>query len=181
MEKPNDNIVKSRKAGMEHIIMMRLPYDRFRCIIPSHINPVVDKKSRIQITLLAQACEKNSFDNEEAGPTDDLHLWLQLESPERKSHVKGADFMLPAMKWFLLASATSNRLARSYMQSFGFNPLNLAKTDLHENGGSLKFSGGGMIDWIINGNGKKYKVPVSIILFTPEKMDLIPTAIKSLH
>jgi hypothetical protein len=164
-----DNIVKSRKVGMEHIIMMRLPSDRFRNSIPSHFDPTIDEKSRFQLALLAQACDNNSFENEEVGRTDDLHLWLQVASSIADSKVIGADFMLPSMHWLGLASATGNARVRKYLQSFGFKPLNLGKTDLQEKGGSITFSDGGVIDWTITGSGKKFNsVGVNHEIFVAE-------------
>jgi hypothetical protein len=156
MNRAADNIVKSRKVGMEHIIMMRLPSDRFRNSIPLYFNPTIDEKSRFQLSLLAQFCTSNSFKNEETGRTDDLHLWLQIASSNADSKVIGADIMLPSMQWFGLASASSNASARKYLQAFGFNPLNLEKTDLQEKGGSIAFPDGGMINWTITGSGKKF-------------------------
>jgi len=166
----NKNIVKSRKVGIEHIIMMRLPSDRFRDSIPFHFNPTIDEKSRFQLSLLAQSCTNNSFKNEETGRTDDLHLWLQIASSVPDSKVKGADTMLPSMQWFGLASASSNARAREYLKTFGFNPLKLAKTGLKEEGGTLQFSDGGMISWTVAGSGKKFNsAGVNHEIFIDEK------------
>lgn len=149
-----DMTVVTRKVGAEDIIMMRLPADRFRNCIPSHLNPPVDDKSRYQVALLAQSCERNSFDKNETGRTDELHFWLQVASSSPGPLVKGADIMLPSMHWFAVASATSNPDAGSYLKSFGFSPLKLEKIALRSYGGSLAFPGGSRINWTIAGPGK---------------------------
>jgi hypothetical protein len=149
-----DMAAATRKVGAEDIIMMRLPSDRFRNCIPSHYEPPVDDKSRYQVALLTQSCERNSFDNDETGRTDDLHFWLRVASSNPGPHVKGADIMLPSMHWLALASATSNADAGRYLESFGFNPLNLEKIDLQGHGGSLAFPDGSRIVWTIAGPGK---------------------------
>jgi len=166
MSKLLDMTVATRKVGAEDIIMMRLPADRFRNSIPSHYDPPVDDKSRYQVALLAQSCEGNSFDNDETGRTDELHFWLRVASSNPGPHVKGADIMLPSMHWFALASATSNAEAGSYLESFGFSPLNLEKIDLHGHGGSLTFPGGSRIEWTIAGPGKGFpRVGVKHVIF----------------
>lgn len=154
MNTVRDMTVAARKVGAEDIIMMRLPADRFRNRIPSHYHPSVDDKSRYQVALLAQSCEGNSFDKNETGRTDELHFWLRVASSNPGPHVKGADIMLPSMHWFALASATSNADAGSYLESFGFSPLNLERIDLRAHGGSLAFPGGSRIEWTIAGPGR---------------------------
>lgn len=152
--------------GAEDFIMMRLPSDRFRSSIPSHYTPPVDGKSQFQAVLLAQVCASNSFDSDETGQADELHLWLQVTSSNAGALVKGADIMLPTFHWFALSSATSNAAARSYLQSFGFSPMNLNKIALREHGGSLSFSNGGRIEWTIVGPGKRLpRVGVNHVLF----------------
>ena len=170
MSRSVDNIVKSRKVGMEHVIMMRLPADRFQNSFPPQYNAMIDEKSRYQVLLLAQSCTNNSFDNEEVGQTDDAHLWLQIASSKADSKLIGADFMLPSMQWFGLVSATSNAGASNHLQSFGFNPLNLAKNDLQEKCGLITFSDGGIISWSITGPGRKYnRVGVNHEIFVAKK------------
>lgn len=156
MSKVPDKSVKARKVGAEDIIMIWLPADRLRSSIPSLFTPPIKDESRCLIALLAQACVENSFDRDEIGRTDDFHIWLRLASVKEDAFVKGADRMLPSMLWFSLISATSNSSARSYLRSFGFSPLNLEKTDLQDNGGSLAFPDGGRIEWTISGPGKRF-------------------------
>jgi len=162
---PN-NTMKTIKVGAEDIIMMSLSADRFRKSIPSHYHPPVDDKLRYQVALLAQTCESNSFDNDETGPNDELHLWLQIASSNPGALVEGADRMMPSMHWFALLSATSNNTVRSYLQSFGFNPLNLEKIELKGHGGSLVFKDEGLIEWTIIGPGKELpRVGVNHVIF----------------
>lgn len=158
--------MKTLKVGAEDIIMMHLPADRFRKIIPSHHNPPVDDNLQYQVALLAQNCESNSFNNDETGPNDELHLWLQVGSSNSGALVKGADRMMPSMHWFALLSATSNNTVRTYLQSFGFNPLNLEKIELQEHSGSLVFKDEGLIEWTIIESGKVLpRVGVNHVIF----------------
>jgi hypothetical protein len=160
------NTMKTLKVGAEDIIMMHFPTDRFRKIIPSHYHPPVVDKLGFQIALLAQNCEINSFNNDETGPNDELHLWLQVGSSNPGALMKDADRMMPSMHWFALLSATSNNTARSYLQSFGFTPLNLEKIELQEHSGSLVFKDEGLIEWTIIGPGKELpRVGVNHVIF----------------
>ncbi len=161
-----DKTMATRKVGAEDIIMINLPANRFRNSIPAHYDPQTDKKSRYQVALLAQACEGYSFDNYEAGRTDELHFWLRVASSNPGAPVKGAEIMLPSMHWLALASATSNATARSYLQSFGFSPLDLEKINLRRHGGSLAFMDGRRIEWTITGPGKGVaRVGVKHVIF----------------
>jgi hypothetical protein len=61
--------MKIRKAGTEDIILMLIPADRFFNHIPARNAPPVDNRSRYQIVLLVQSCERNSYGcHEAAGP-----------------------------------------------------------------------------------------------------------------
>jgi hypothetical protein len=154
MRKLPDNLISSRKVGSEDIIMLRLPTERFRKIVPSHYDPMVDDKSRYQVALLVQDCDSVLFNKDWTGPTHELHLWLQIAASNPSTHLKDADIMLRSVHWFSLASATSNDTARSYLQSFGFSPQYLEKIELAEKGGSLAFPDGGRIEWTTVGPGK---------------------------
>ena len=68
MRKLPDNSMSSRKVGSEDIIMMRLPSERFRKIVPSHYDPPVYDKLRYQVALLAQDCDSILFNKDETGP-----------------------------------------------------------------------------------------------------------------
>jgi len=167
MSKSGDKSIASHKMGAEEFIMMRLHSDRFHKNIPPHIAPSFDSKSRYQVALLAQACESISFDSNETGQCDELHLWLQLASLEESEAVKGAELMLPSMRWYQLASASSNATSRGYLKTFGFSPMNLEKIYLHEHGGAIAFPDGGMIEWSTTGHGKSLpRVGVNHVVYT---------------
>lgn len=159
-------IVKNQKVGAEDIIMMQLPADRFHNSVPSHFNPPVDNKSRCQVALLAQSCEGNSFDNDQAGRTFDLHFWLQVASSDPGMKVEGAEMMLPSVSWLSLVSATSNGDAKKYLESFGLKPLYLGKINLLESGGNLVFPDEGRIEWAVTGPGKGFpSIGVNHVVF----------------
>lgn len=146
--------------------MMRLPSERFRNIVPAHYDPPVDDKLRYQVALLAQDCDSILFNRDETGPTYELHLWLQMATSSPGRHLKGADIMLPSVRWLALASATSNDTARAYLQSFGFSPLHLEKIELAGNGGSITFPDGGRIEWTTAAPGKAFpRVGVNHVIF----------------
>ena len=161
--------VAGRKTGKEDIIMIRLPMNRFRDSIPAHFAPlpIGDKGLLCQVMLLAQTCERNSFDNCDAGKSDELHFWLQIGSSKPLTPINGADVMLPSMHWFALHSASSNVTALNNLHSFGFTPFNLDSTDLRNDGGLTTFKNGEYIHWIITGPGEKLnRVGVNHFLFT---------------
>lgn len=161
-----DKTVAGRKTGAEDIIIINLPIHRFRNSIPSRYYPPVDEKSIIQVALLAQVCDGYSFDKIESGRTDELHFWLRVASSNPGGLVQGADLMLPSMHWFALTSATSNVTAQSYLQTFGFSPLNLERIDLQAHGGTLVFPDGGRIKWSIVGAGKEpSRIGVNHVIF----------------
>jgi hypothetical protein len=164
-----DNTVATRKVGAEDIIMMSLPTDRFRGIIPPHYAPPVNDTSLYQVALIAQACKSNSFDNYETGRTDEVHFWLQVASSNAGMHVKGADIMLPSMQWFALACASRNVMARNYLKKLGFSPKSLQNIYLKKHGGSLSFPDGGLINWTFTGPGKALPhVGVNHVIFVAE-------------
>lgn len=166
MRKLSDNSISSRKVGTEDIMILRLPTERFHKIVPSRYDPMVDDKSRYQVALIAQDCDSVLINKDETGPTNELHLWLQVGVSNPSTHLKNAGLMLPSVHWFSLASATSNITARRYLQSFGFSPKYLEKIEWAENGGSLAFPDRGHIEWTTVGPGKALpRVGVHHIIF----------------
>jgi hypothetical protein len=154
MHQITNQVIRARKAGAEDIILMRLPSDRFRNLIPPHYDPPVDERSRYQVALVAQSCENNSYDCHGIGPTDEFHLWLKIAPTDSGEIVKGNINRLPSQQWLSLASASGNLVARDYLQSFGFSPLILNKVSLQETSGAVIFQDHEEIDWTINGPGR---------------------------
>ncbi len=176
-----ENRVKNRKLGAEDILMIRVPSERFRMHIPENFYPLTDGKSRYRIAMIAQSCSNNSFDGEEAGPTDDFHFWLQVESSNSLKSAQGGNNLMPEMKWIAVSSATSNAEAYDHLKTFGFSPLALEKSSLKESGGSLAFSDGGSIDWSITGGGRKREgIEVYHTLLIPLAAKLIVHRISAL-
>jgi hypothetical protein len=104
-----------------------------------------------------QLCKHNSFDNHEAGYSDEFHFWLRTASTESGEGGHGDTQILPSQRWLSLVSASGNSMARSYLQSFGFRPSILEEIELHSNGGAVIFQNRGRIDWTINGHGRGFK------------------------
>ena len=142
---------------MEDVILMRLPADRFHNHIPPHYFPPEDKRDRYQVALVIQSCKLNSFDNHEAGYSDEFHFWLRTASTESVESENEKILILPSQHWLSLASGSANSMARSYLQSFGFRPSILEKVELQTNGGALIFQNCGRIDWTISGRGRRFK------------------------
>jgi len=154
MHQVTDNMIRTRKAGAEDVILMRLHADRFLKYLPPHHIPPVDIRSRCQVALVVQSCECNSFDSHETGHTDEVHLWLRIASTESGEKARGKTIILPSQHWLSLASASDNPVAGKYLQLFGFSPLILDKVYLREKGGSVIVQDQGQIDWTINGRGR---------------------------
>lgn len=150
-------MIRSHKTGVEDVLLMRLPAERFFHHIPPHYLPPLDKRSRYQLAMVIQSCKCNSFDNHEAGHTDEFHFWLRTASTDSGQSERGNTLILPSQHWLSLASASGNSLARSYLLSFGFRPSILEKVDLQLNGGVVIFQDRGRIDWSINGQGRVFK------------------------
>jgi hypothetical protein len=150
----SNSITKTRKAGAEDIILMRLHADRFNNHIPPEYLPPEDKRSRYQVALIIQSCERNSYDCHEVGRTDEFHFWLRTTSKDSDEIINGKITILPSQRWLSLASASSNFMAKDYLQSFGFSPFILGKVDLQEKGGAVIFQDQGQIDWTIHGHGR---------------------------
>jgi hypothetical protein len=152
-----DHMTRSRKAGAEDVILMRLPADRFINHTPPHYHPPLDKRFRYQVAFVIQSCKRNSFDEQEAGYSDEFHFWLRIASTDSGEIESGHALMLPSQNWLSLASASGNPMVRSYLQSFGFRPSILEEVDLQGNGGSVIFKDQGRIDWTISGRGRGFK------------------------
>jgi len=148
---------RSRKAGAEDVILMRLPADRFHNHIPPHYSPPLDKRSRYQVALVIQSCKRNSFDNHEAGNSDEFHFWLRTASAGSGEIESAHALILSSQHWLSLVSASGNSMARSYLQSFGFSPLILEEVQLQANGGSVLFQDRGRIDWTVTGHGRGFQ------------------------
>jgi len=157
MNQVPDHMTRSRKAGMEDIILMRLPADRFYHHLPLHYAPPVDKRSRVQVALVVQSCERNSYDSHETGLSGEFHFWLKTASTGPGETANGRSIILPTQQWFSLGSASGNPEAIDYLQTFGFSPLILDKVDLLEKGGAVSFRDRGEIQWTIIGGGKEFE------------------------
>jgi len=155
-----DHMTRSRKAGAEDVILMRLPAERFLNHIPPHHIPPVDKRSRYQVALVIQSCQRNSFNSHEAGHSDEFHLWLRTSPAgpgESSESGSGRTLVLPCQHWLSLVSASGNPVARGYLQSFGFRPSVLEEVQLQMNGGSAVFQDRGRIEWTIHGQGRGFR------------------------
>lgn len=150
---PHD-AVRSRKVGSENAIVVQLPARRFDGkILPGH-NPPADDQDRYRVMLLAQNCSLCSFGDGEAGPTQELHLWLQLGSYTGDPPIEHAEMMLPSKHWLALLAATNNPEVAKQFRSFGFDPLPLARIALHASGGSAGLQNGSRLEWSISGSGR---------------------------
>ncbi len=150
---PRD-VVKSRKVGSENAIVVQVPRERFRGKIPPHHRPPVDEHDRYRVMLLAQDCVRCSFGDGQAGPTQELHLWLQVGSSTDDPPIAKADLMLPSKHWLALLAATDNAAVEANLRSFGFEPLQLAGVDLRSRGGSLALHDGSRLEWTVVGPGR---------------------------
>lgn len=150
-------MTRSRKSGVEDIILMRLPAGRFLNHIPLHYLPPLDNRSRYQVAMVIQSCTHNAYGSHETGPSHEFHFWLRT-SPFVPGKTEQADSIkLPVQSWYSLASASENPWARDYLQSFGFRPHILEKVSIQEKGGTVIFRDHGRIDWSINGRGRGLK------------------------
>ena len=146
--------VKSRKIGSENAIVVQLPAARFEGKILPHHKPLIDEQDRCRVMLLAQSCAQCSFGNSEAGPAQELHLWLQVGSSTEDPPIENAELMLPSKHWLALLVATDNREVAKKLRSFGFDPLALTSVELRANGGSVKLQDGSCLEWTISGPGR---------------------------
>ena len=154
MQQVSEYMTRTRKAGAEDVILMRIDAGRFFKHLPPHHAPPVDKRSRCQVALVAQSCQCNSFDSHETGPADEVHLWLRMASTDTGEKASGKTIVLPSQHWLSLASASDNPVAGKYLKLFGFSPLILDKVCLREKGGSIIVRDQGQIDWNIISRGR---------------------------
>jgi hypothetical protein len=153
MSPGNEVSVRSQKLGSENAIVVQLPAGRFLGRILPHHTPPVDEQGRYGVMLLAQDCTRCSFGDGEAGPTQELHLWLQVGSSTEDPPIENADVMLPSQHWLALAAATNNPVVEANLRSFGFDPSRLASVDHRSGGGSLQLGEGTRLEWTITGPG----------------------------
>jgi len=146
--------VSSQKLGSEDAIVIPLPADRFLGMIMPHHSPPVDQEGRYCVMLLAQDCARCSFGDGEAGPTQELHLWLQVGSSTEDPPIEHVDVMLPSKHWLALFAATTNRVVEAHLRSFGFDPWRCAGMELQSGGGFLELQGGTRLYWTIAGPGR---------------------------
>jgi hypothetical protein len=146
--------VESRKVGSEDTIVVQLPSEGFQGLIPAHFNPKRDDRGRLLVMLVAQDCTQCSFGDVEAGPTQELHLWVQLGSSPDENRMEGVDLMLPSMQWVALAVATTNPETEARFRSFGFDPIRLARVALQPGGGLVGFPNGDRLEWTIQQPGR---------------------------
>lgn len=147
--------MRSRKVGSEDAIVVRVPTGRFADRrIPAHHDLPRDEVDRVQLMLLAQDCTLCSFGDGEVGPTQELHLWLQVDSAPDHHPIEGADLMLPSMRWVTLCAATSNPAVDEHLRSFGFDPIRVASVTHRTGGGCLQFPDHQRIEWTIEGPGR---------------------------
>lgn len=146
--------VRSRKVGAENAIVVQVPTDRFMDKVQPHRSPPVDEQGLSSVMLLVQACTRCVFGDDEAGPAQELHVWLQVGSSSEDPPIENADVMLPSQHWLALIAATSNPLVATNLRSFGLNPLPLASVDLQSGGGSVELQEDARLDWSIAGPGR---------------------------
>lgn len=151
--KPHE-AVRSRKLGSENAIVVPLPPDRFLDMVKPHHRPPIDQEGRYTVMLLAQHCARCSFEDAEAGPSQELHLWLQLGATTEDPPIENVDIMLRSMHWLALIAATNNRVVEARLRSFGFDPRRCAGMDLQPGGGFLELQDGARLDWSIAGPGR---------------------------
>ena len=154
MSNSNWKSVKSRKIGSENAIVVQLPAARFAGIVPPHHKPLVDERDSCRVMLLAQDCARCSFADSEAGPTQELHLWLQVGSSTEDPPIENAELMLPSKHWLALLTATDNREVAKKLRLFGFDPLPLTSVALRASGGSVALQDGSCLEWTISGPGR---------------------------
>lgn len=146
--------VESRKVGAEDVILVQLPAGRFRGTIPSHWHPPTDDQGRCVVMMLAQDCARCSFGAVEAGPTQELHLWLLMGTSTNDPPIEGVDLMLPSKHWLALFAATNNPEVEAHLRSFGFDPRQLASVNHEPEGGAIDLGDGDRIAWRIAGAGR---------------------------
>ena len=154
MSHSNWESVKSLKIGSENAIVVQLPAARFEGKLLPHHKPLVDEQDRCRVMLLAQDCTRCSFADSEAGPTQELHLWLQLGSSTEDPPIENAELMLPSKQWLALLAATDNREVAKKLRSFGFDPLPLTSVALRASGGSVVLQDGSRLEWGVSGPGR---------------------------
>jgi len=165
----SDEGVRSRKRGSENGIVVQLPTDRFAGMIPPHHGPPVDEQDCHRVMILAQDCTRCSFGGSEAGPTQELHLWLQVGSSRAGPPIENADVMLPSQLWLALVAATDNPLVEANLRSFGFDPLGLERVSLQSSGGELELQDGAGLRWTITGPGRgPARIGVHHAMFMPD-------------
>ena len=146
--------ISSQKVGAENAIVVQLPTDRFLNKFQPHRSPPVDEQRRYSVMLLAQACTRCLFGDDEAGLSQELHVWLQVGSSNEDPPIENADVMLPSQHWLGLIAATNNPVVEANLRSFGFNPLRLASVDLQSGGGSVVLQEDARLEWSIAGPGR---------------------------
>jgi len=146
--------VRSRKVGSEHTIVLKLPRERFQGLVPAHVDPPRDNRGCVRAMLVVQNCTRCSFEDVEAGPTQEMHLWVQLGSSPDANRMEGVDLMLPSMQWAALTVATTNPEAEGRFRTFGFDPIRPARVSLQSGGGTLTFPDGDRLEWTIEGPGR---------------------------
>ena len=154
MSHETQEAVKSRKIGSESAIVVQLPAARFEGKVLPHHKPLADEQGRCRLMLLAQNCAQCSFGDSEAGPTQELHLWLQVGSSTEDPPIEHAELMLPSKHWLALLAATDNRAVAKKLRSFGFDPLPLASVKLRASGGTVGLQDGSCLEWTISGPGR---------------------------
>lgn len=160
--------VKSRKVGSEDTIVVKLPGERFQELIPAHFDPPRDNRGCVRAMLVVQDCTRCSFGDVETGPTQEMHLWLQLGSSPDANRMEGVDRMLPSMQWVALTVATTNPEVDGRFRTFGLDPIPPARVSLQSRGGSLTFPDGDRLEWTIEGPGRgPVQVGVRHRLFVP--------------
>ena len=154
MSNSNWKSVKSLKIGSENAIVVQIPAARFEGKLLPHHKPLVDEQDSCRVMLLAQDCTRCSFEASEAGPTHELHLWLQVGSSTEDPPIENAELMLPSKHWLALLAATDNREVAKKLRSFGFDPLPLTSVALRASGGSVVLQDGSCLEWTVSGPGR---------------------------
>lgn len=154
MSRESRGDVRSRKVGSENGIVVQLPADRFAGKVLPHHQPPVDEQGRYRVMLLAQDCTRCSFADGEAGPTQELHVWLQVGSSTGDPPIEKAELMLPSQHWIALLAATNNPVVAEKLRSFGFDPFLLESAKLRASGGSVELQDDSRLEWTIAGPGR---------------------------
>lgn len=147
-------VVISQKLGSENAIVIPLPSERFLGMVMPQHSPPVDQEGHFCVMLLAQDCARCSFGDDQAGPTQELHLWLQLGSSSEDPPIENVDVMLPSKHWLALFAATTNRVVKENLRSFGFDPGRCVGMELRSGGGCVELQSGTRLDWTIAGPGR---------------------------